>query len=169
VFVTLFRTDGTPASGVEVVLRRKDTGGTQTDRAGTGGVAAFQSVPPGNYRVEAAGFEGQDVVISTGTCAFSSPPRESSCSLLLEPRDERRSSRPALSAECLSRISVLASTALANGIDYYATLRGESLSIGGPFAFPFSSLTRILTQGEDELSVSAPGESSKVEYRPVSG
>ena len=41
----------------------------------------------------------------------------------------------------------------------YATLRGETPPVGGPFATPESSLTAILPRGENALGVSAPGES----------
>ena len=45
----------------------------------------------------------------------------------------------------------------------YATPRGETPPVGGPFAPPRSPLTAILHRGENALRVSAPGESS---HRP---
>ena len=49
----------------------------------------------------------------------------------------------------------------------YATLRGETPPVGGPFATPESSLTAILPRGENALRVSAPGESPTPSRRKV--
>jgi hypothetical protein len=44
-------------------------------------------------------------------------------------------------------------TALVNRIHYYATSRGETPSIGGPFASAFASVTAIRVEGETALEI----------------